>query len=375
MTFAKAIVSSIPRESSGPRTSSRYDFQKNWALCKLLELHLDLKEFLVLMDYHDDVVVLDDETDPQSAIFFQIKTKKSGVWTVSDLTRKSKAGTGSQPQSILEKLYASHKLFDKHVAALRFVSNKAVKLTLKNDSVSKEIDECVFLEICNDEKEKIHVCIEGEGVEFSDFVGLSKLGLSKTLLSLEEHDVHAKGRLAEFLEEHFPGRSISSTVAYRTLFDEIKRKTNNEIVYSEFKNLRKSKGISASEFRKIISLIGGNVGVDELWGTAERYLIKEGVPPISLTSIRRDFYKFAVARMNPVDEDIYSLTSAVQKLLKDNNESWKELGLNEVACRVAISLKGDRLFRFYGESFVKSVSMYEVLNETVQKADPKSEEA
>ncbi len=105
MTLADALTSHPPRESSGARTSNRYDFQKNWALCKLLELYSDTSDFLMLLDYHEDVVVLDDESSPEKAYFYQIKTKKSGAWTIATLTRKPKGKDGFALPSIFDKLY------------------------------------------------------------------------------------------------------------------------------------------------------------------------------------------------------------------------------------------------------------------------------
>ena len=78
MTFAEQLVSNLPRETSGSRASSRFDFQKNWVLCHLLELHLEKRDYLVLCDYHDDVVVLERPSNPDQAEFIQIKTKKTG---------------------------------------------------------------------------------------------------------------------------------------------------------------------------------------------------------------------------------------------------------------------------------------------------------
>ena len=36
-----------PREGSGSSISNRFDFQKDWAICKVLELHEKTEDYLI----------------------------------------------------------------------------------------------------------------------------------------------------------------------------------------------------------------------------------------------------------------------------------------------------------------------------------------
>ena len=83
------VVQKKPRETSGSRSANRFDFQKDWAILKLFELHQCKDDYLLVLDYHDDVMVLDSEHDPQSA-FLSIKTKDNGVWKLNDIVRTKK---------------------------------------------------------------------------------------------------------------------------------------------------------------------------------------------------------------------------------------------------------------------------------------------
>lgn len=66
-----------PRETAGARTSNAYDFQKSWALCELIQRHLDGADYLMVFDFHEDVVVFDGEVAPRRSEFFQIKSRLS----------------------------------------------------------------------------------------------------------------------------------------------------------------------------------------------------------------------------------------------------------------------------------------------------------
>jgi hypothetical protein len=47
------------RETVGSDTSSRFDYQKNWAFCQMLRRHMDGADYLVAFEFHDDVVFLE----------------------------------------------------------------------------------------------------------------------------------------------------------------------------------------------------------------------------------------------------------------------------------------------------------------------------
>jgi hypothetical protein len=104
MSLKDLIVQKKPRETSGPRSANRFDFQKSWALCRLLELHQSGQDYLIVFDYHDDVLVLDSATDPNRIDFYQIKTKQNGHWTRSALVaRDNGVNFGGQVIELKEK--------------------------------------------------------------------------------------------------------------------------------------------------------------------------------------------------------------------------------------------------------------------------------
>ena len=62
-----------PRENSGSRSANRFDFQRDWSLCHLLELHDKGGEYVMVFEHHDDLATLDSEADPQKIKLVQIK--------------------------------------------------------------------------------------------------------------------------------------------------------------------------------------------------------------------------------------------------------------------------------------------------------------
>ena len=93
------------RETAGADTNLRFDYQKNWAFCEMIKRHLNGDDYLVAFEYHDDVVFMEPDENPQNVDFCQVKTKKSSsnIALGFYLTRH-KAKEGKKP-SILGKMY------------------------------------------------------------------------------------------------------------------------------------------------------------------------------------------------------------------------------------------------------------------------------
>ena len=49
------MLESFPDDNSGSTASNRFGYQKNWPIYKLLELELLGRDYMIVMDYHEDV--------------------------------------------------------------------------------------------------------------------------------------------------------------------------------------------------------------------------------------------------------------------------------------------------------------------------------
>ena len=67
----------------------------------------------------------------------------------------------------------------------------------------------------------------------------------------DDHEGHAKGKIAEFLERR-GGEPQPVAAFYRTLFGHVKRKTNHEAEISSFDDLLRGKAITKAEFQDIL---------------------------------------------------------------------------------------------------------------------------
>lgn len=57
-TLVNTLLQTTPRERFGSISGNRRDYQDSWAFCKLLELHQGDADYLLVLDFHEDVLVV-----------------------------------------------------------------------------------------------------------------------------------------------------------------------------------------------------------------------------------------------------------------------------------------------------------------------------
>ena len=103
MPFHENLNDSLTKERGGRHGGKGHEFQRYWALCHLLELDLEQDDYLLLIEFIEDVAVLDTAIAPKRLDLFQIKKKEGAVgakWTKTTLAKPTKVGV-----SILAKLF------------------------------------------------------------------------------------------------------------------------------------------------------------------------------------------------------------------------------------------------------------------------------
>ena len=246
MSLIERLRKVKPRENSGSVSSNRFDYQKNWAICKLLELS-EHDDFLLAFEFYEDIIVFDSSDKPNFIDFYQVKTKSTGKHSISSLIKKK---NGS---SILGKLFDNKVSFKFETSSLNIISNCDYKLEL-------ESGEKVGVKICcnnlsTKEKKKLADALSSE-LSISWLQDYYKLiFFEKSDLTIEHHSELTQQKLNRFIETRGGGLKYNPSLAYRTIFDEVKRRNNVEKELSSFEELVKFKSISKNEFEKIIDVV------------------------------------------------------------------------------------------------------------------------
>jgi len=328
----------IPRDLSGPRASNRFDYQKDWTLILLMHLHNNPDDYLVLLDYHDDVVVLDSSSAPQSASFFQIKTNKGGNWTITQLTKQKKGKTGLLP-SHLGKLWSHQLSFSSAACTCFFVSNgifpfctSASTDALGENTACEVLDASDYAALALAIKTELNLLVDPDLKK--------KLTFLRSPLSVLEHADHASGKLSAFISQRHPTGKFHAAAAYRALADEIERRADQEGAFATYELLCKHKGISRAEFENMLQSIGIADDLDAVWSRYEAQLSKENVPFSELEEIHSAWRQYEIERMDVANDELRSLADAARAAIAAFLQSSTKFTLSDVAAKCAEPLVG-----------------------------------
>ncbi len=310
-----ALIKNPVSESAGSRSSSAFDYQKDWALAKLIEYHINGEDYVFIFEFHDDVVVLNSEGNPGQADFFQIKTSRNKNWTIGRLTKKDKKSDGSFKLSILGKLY-KHKIdFSGQVVKLHFVTDSF--FTFNSDS------DIFWLNEVNDkDKKQLKNKVKQEHKELND-LDIDDLCFHHSGITLEEHETYIKGKLHDLFAAFFgDNHNISVTAWYKTITGEIKKKNNyppNNV--KSFDDLLRNKCITKSKITEFIEEIKNNKRIELSWDIIQQELIKDDYPTYKLINLKNCWQQFSIERLD-------STNVILERLIKFIDNQFRSINLS-----------------------------------------------
>ncbi len=264
----RELVNKKPDENSGSMASNRFGYQKHWALNKLLELDKEGKDFSIILDYHEDVIVVDKSIKERNIDFYQIKSRDGATWTMSELCSSSMSKNENTIHSILGKLL-KHSIDFNNARRYYFVTNSYFPQSQfdkkSNDRNAKEKkgpkdDELNFADFSKDKQKiaKDKICKE--------LPDINKKAFDNFFVKQHELSVKAdlyiptlKGLIGEFISNmNLSDATISVDTLYEHLINEIERKQNKEDIITEDNILENRKSITRKSFRGHIKSIADN---------------------------------------------------------------------------------------------------------------------
>lgn len=334
------IVKIKPRENSGASSSNRFDFQKNWALCKIIELHDQPDDYLVTLEFHDDVIVFDSSTNPDKISFYQVKTNKKSNWTINSLIQRKKGQDGNLLNSHLGKLYEHFEKFDDSVASLNFVTNNKIKGLLSDGTKCEDTVGFCCNEIDKKELDKIIQSLKDEHSlnNLKDFSSITFFKLGE--LSIDKHSDLTKVKLAEYIEKNMPDVKYQISPLYKSIFDEIRKKSNIEHSITSFEELRRYKSVSRQDFDSYLESLRYSESIKELHNSIESRLNSENADFLIIKNFRKYSKIYEIKKMTYNDKALKIIEKEIKKAILNIDVN---LGLVDSAEQVLSLLEIDRL--------------------------------
>lgn len=340
--LADALLSHQPRERSGGPSANRVAYHHTWALCQLLRLHARGDDYVLIMEFHDDVLVIDSVTSPTTADFFQVKTRKDGRWTVTDLLRveqpkrgrKSKpqnsavppAPPEAPPQSIFGKLLDHVQHFAPHVRTLNLITNARFNLPLLAPPPSGDRNEIALVDLDGETLERVRSSLQAE-LSLNAAPPVELVFLLVCGMGLTEHEKHGAGELAAFLEARRPGGRYAVQALFRTLADEIGRRAKNEWQPTSFEDLCRQRGICRADVEKLLLVADRQRDPEEHLREVKEQLRTEGLAYRDITLLAGAWQRYQVQATDHADQALMTLQEQVIGVVTPiaSSATWKQL--------------------------------------------------
>ncbi|MDT8902030.1 dsDNA nuclease domain-containing protein [Anaeroselena agilis] len=320
------------RENAGARSANRFNYQQVWAFNHILELIEDGSDFLLLMEFHDDVIVLESTSNSETLDFYQIKTddKPSRYLTASFITKN--ANKYPNKMSIAQKMIDNYSKFSSETKGVHLVSNKNYDFgELKVGDNSTERAVISLSEISDDQLKIIKkgMCqschLEEESCQ-NQCINLIYFNVS--FMGLVNYEDTILGRFVNYLSSEGIESSISKTkTIFYTILGEIKRINNWEQSAQNIAELKRRKSISKDAVKRWINMLSKEMQ-DDSWDEIKTYLLNDGFSSFEVNRIGQQWKKYKLDSMN-VDETLQSIKDEIRKIISnevfDNSKEFTEI--------------------------------------------------
>lgn len=365
MSFADKLVQTPRREKSGETGYERFDYQACWGLALIFESHGELDDYAIAFEFHDDIVRLNSSSEPTQARFYQVKTKVSGEWKLSDLSRqkKTKDGTSLLP-SFLGKMYDNYELFPDATERLSFVSNAPCQFIDASATVTCFAD-CAPADFAKFLKKlKVECSSATEATaKLMHFV--------RADLSLHDASAHLQGLMQNFVTSQLGTVSYSPDTLYKTIIEECRTKSKYTGSINSFDDLIRHKAITKSQVTGWLSQITSGTAVLN-WSHVAGDLT---YPALEKAAIAKEWGKYRTLALGAGNEAINRVRKRIRSELKklDGSQATLTPLTDQIFSQVWSFSKST--IADLTPSRAKAMIIYEVMtydpSGDVQKTDPK----
>jgi hypothetical protein len=368
LKLADILLARQPRETSGGLTANRFAYQCTWALCKLLQLHDEAGDYVLIMEFHDDVLVLNSSTSPTSADFYQLKTAGK-MWKLTPLLAFKNRGKGAVPvpeqntaaaRSILGRLVEHATRFGaQHTGSMSIVSNAKFGLDTAIPPPCHERQRFCLADLATDALGKVRAHLKNE-LGLQEEPSLHNVFLVTSGISLTDHTTHGVGAVAEFLERRKPGGLFAVQPLFRALRDELTRRATHEWQPTSFADLCERKGINRATLDSFLAAAVGHFDAQAEFSAVRAQLVQENMPFRALLLIERGWRRYQVERMDESNAAVQTLRTGLLPILKSTLErtDWSALIDLVRVVREAYSLTlSEQLFE---TSYIEGAILFEL---------------
>lgn len=177
------------------------DFARFWLIKELLSLsQSNAEDYLFLLEYVQDIALLDASADPTEITLYQLKKRENSPWDLNSLAGLTTKSTAVKPDTPLAKLLRSVLSFKGLSAKAEFVSNARYKIDLDAGGTALALDYLSLGELTAARRTHIgNSTAEARGISPAE-VPLDRVALRYVPIEVNDMRVHIIGAAYDFLK-------------------------------------------------------------------------------------------------------------------------------------------------------------------------------
>ena len=238
--------------SSGSMSYNRFELQLSESLRMVIEL-FDSLDYLLVLDYYDDITIFDNEVNPQFVSYYQVKSNEESI-SINTAIK----------EDWLVKLYAQLQRKDWIIKELGLITNCPLRIAetiidesgnSKKCTQSFKAEKTPFNQFNSKTIKRIQKDIAQKFNIKPEDVDLSKFVHMRTTLSVTSHREIVEQQMSDFLYRKYSKISVDTVkTIYNSMLEILtKRQKYETLPYdADFALVRQKKGVSKNDFSRVI---------------------------------------------------------------------------------------------------------------------------
>ena len=310
----ESIISCTHKEIAGSRSKNRLTVQISYALQLVMEYYS--MDFLVMMDYIEDVSIIIDPNNPSSIHLYQVKTKQSDKqYPLSTVIS----------EEWFQKLYKNAQIYGSHLGSASLVCNTDIvasgaeifpneKTALDEETIKSNIS-------------KIKKAIaKYQKINETD-VDLSKFYFVRSSLSTKGHKKEVEQQFLDFLYEQDTDLQVATAKSiFGLIYEELDKRFNHEISEecTDINEIFSQKGMGSDKIKSIVSN-GLAIQIPEVDKLFSEYHISSIIERRKLASQYRQIKIDMFANINVFLELKRKLFNLIDKIVQNGASDLKSV--------------------------------------------------
>lgn len=248
-------------ESGGGHNQKGINFQRVWAIARMVELDEADSDFLMLFEAIQDLAEFDSEQSPQTVRVYQVKKKDGGTWSWNELTNLYKIDTAKAKKqalgvvegSPLGKLYQSVIAFNAIKSTGHFASNMGCDLPLLNggNAATSSASDLSMLDAGHLKRLSEALAT----LHTSGNAAPSRLHVMKIPIHPDAPEKALIGVVFKYLQSKSPSHAGQASSLVEALLAIVAPLSGKTDACHDFAQLRKQRGFSRQQFQNVLGTL------------------------------------------------------------------------------------------------------------------------